>query len=180
MSRLPTPGLREAGPFAWGFAQLSGRVTGTAPPNLFLTLGRQHGLFRGWLHFASKLMPSGRLPRRESELVILRVAHLRSCEYEWQHHVRLGRRVGLTTDEIERVADSAAASGWTDRERTLLQAVDALVQRRDLNDEEWADLRGQLDERDSVEFLMLVGHYDMLATFLNTLRFPPDAPRRHP
>ena len=74
MSRLPVPTLREAGPLAWGFARLSGRVTGTEPPLLFLTIGRQHALFRGWLHFAGKLMPGGRIPRRESELIILRVA----------------------------------------------------------------------------------------------------------
>jgi hypothetical protein len=28
-----------------------------------------------------------------------------------------------------------------------------------------------------VEFLLLVGHYDMLATFINTLRLPPDRAR---
>ena len=68
---------------------------GTSPPNLFLTLGRHRKLFRGWLRFAGRLMPGGKLPRRETELVILRVAHLRSCQYEFDHHVHLGRRAGL-------------------------------------------------------------------------------------
>jgi AhpD family alkylhydroperoxidase len=180
VSRLPVPSLREAGLLAWGFSRISGRVIGTEPPLLFLTIGRQHGLFRGWLHFAGKLMPGGRLPRRESELVILRVANQRECDYEAEHHRRLGRRAGLSPEEIGRVADGPGATGWTSREAALLRATDALVQNRDLNDAEWASLRGHLDEREVVEFLLLVGHYDMLATFVNTLRMPPDKSLRKP
>ena len=48
-----------------------------------------------WLGFARRLMPFGKLPRRDTELVILRVAHLRGCDYEWHHHVRLGKRAGV-------------------------------------------------------------------------------------
>ena len=58
------PGTRQqTGVFAWGFAHVSGLVTRTAPPNLFLTMGRQPKLFRGWLRFAGRLMPGGTLPR---------------------------------------------------------------------------------------------------------------------
>jgi AhpD family alkylhydroperoxidase len=174
VSRLPVPSFREAGLLAWGFSRISGRVIGTEPPLLFLTIGRQHGLFRGWLHFAGKLMPGGKLPRRESELVILRVANQRACDYEAEHHRRLGRRAGLSAEEIGRVADGPGATGWTSREAALLRATDALVANRDLSDIEWAAIRTHLDEPEVVEFLLLVGHYDMLATFVNTLRLPPD------
>ena len=36
-------------------------------------------------------------------LVILRVAHRCACTYEWEHHVRLGRRAGLPPEQIELV-----------------------------------------------------------------------------
>jgi len=41
----------------------------------------------------------------------------------------------------------------------------------------WEALRRHLDERLALEFLLLVGHYEMLATTLNTLRLRPDPPR---
>src|ERR671918_1319253 len=95
------PGERsDIGWINWVIASVSGRVTGTTPPNLFRTLGRHRGLFRAWLMFAGRLMPGGKLPRRETELVILRVAHLRSCAYEFEHHVRLGRRAGVGDDDV--------------------------------------------------------------------------------
>jgi AhpD family alkylhydroperoxidase len=173
-----TPGdRRSAGLFAWGFSQLAGRVSRTNPPHLFLTMGRNHKLFRGWLRFAGRLMPGGRLPRRDTELVILRVAHLRSCAYEFEHHVRLGRRAGVTAPDVARVQAGPEAAGWSAREAALLRAVDALHRDGDLDDTTWAGLREHLDEPSAIEFLLLVGHYEMLATFLLTLRVAPDVHR---
>ena len=172
------PGSRQqAGTFAWGFAQLSGLVTRTSPPNLFLTMGRQRKLFRGWLRFAGRLMPGGKLPRRETELVILRVAGLRECAYEFEHHVRLGKRAGVSADDVVRVKIGSQASGWTPREQILLRAVEGLHAHNDLDDDTWAELRGELSESEAIEFVLLVGHYEMLATFIGTLRIQPDGTR---
>ena len=46
-----------------------------------------------------------------------------------------------------------------------------------MSDSLWTELRAQLDEREAIELVMLVGHYAMLATTLNTLRVEPDRPR---
>jgi AhpD family alkylhydroperoxidase len=172
------PGTRrEVGPFAWAFSGIAGRVAKTNPPHLFLTMARRPALFRGWLRFAGRLMPGGKLPRRETELVILRVAHLRECAYEFDHHVRLGRRAGVTVDDVDRVRAGSTATGWTDRERALLGAVDQLHEQQDLDSAAWTALRAHLSEADVVEFVLLVGHYEMLATFLHTLRIVPDERR---
>ena len=173
------PGTRrDVGLVTWLLARAAGRATGTEPPAIFLTLGRNKGLFWGWLHFAGRLMPGGRLPRRETELVILRVATLARSDYELTHHRRLGRRAGLTDAEIDRVTDGPEAPGWSTRERLLLAATDELHAERDLSDVTWRALCAELDERTRLEFLMLVGHYEMLATTLRTLRVQPDRPRR--
>lgn len=178
MTARITPGSRrDVGLPMWLFAQLAGRVTGTEPPAIFLTLGRNRRLFRGWLHFAGRLMPGGRLPRRETELVILRVAHLAGNDYEFTHHERLGRRAGLGPAEIAQVRTGPADPAWTDRERLLLSVTDELHQTRDLTDATWTALRGELDEPTTIELLLLVGHYEMLATTLTTLRLSPDRPR---
>lgn len=176
--RIAPGGLRTAGPFAWIFARVAGRVIGTTPPNLFLTMGRTHRLFRGWLRFAGRLMPGGRLPRRETELTILRVAHLRACEYEFGHHVKLGGRAGVGPADVERVRQGPDADGWSPRERTLLAAADMLHERQDLDDGTWAALREYLDDELAIEFVLLVAHYEMLATFIGTLRIVPDDWRR--
>jgi AhpD family alkylhydroperoxidase len=171
------PGTRsEVGLVSWTIARVAGRVTGGPPPNLFLTLGRHPGLFRGWLRFAGRLMPRGKLPRRETELVILRVSHLRECRYEHDHHVRLGRRAGLTDADFARVEEGPAAAGWTPREQAILHATDELVSANDISDESWARLNELLDTREVIELVLLVGHYGMLATAIGTLRIQPEGP----
>ena len=181
MSAAPriAPGTspREIGLFAYGFGHIAGLVAGTKPPNLFMTLGRHPKLLRGWLRFAGRLMPRGTLPRRETELAILRVAHLRRCAYEFEHHVRLGRRAGVDADDVRRVTEGPHAQGWSPREQTLLAAVDELHTGQDISGVTWERLSGHLGRKQLIELVFLVGHYEMLATAIGTLRIQPDAPR---
>ncbi|MDO5502772.1 MAG: carboxymuconolactone decarboxylase family protein [Actinomycetia bacterium] len=178
MSARIRPGtLRELGPLPWLVSRAAGRVAGTTPPAIFTTLGRTRGTFTGWLHFAARLMPFGSLPRRECELVILTVAHVRQCDYEKQHHRRLGARAGLAPAEIEALLGGPAVETFSSRELMLRDSAQALVEHRDLSDPQWAALRAVTTEREAIEFLLLVGHYDMLATTLGVLRLEPDPMR---
>lgn len=171
--RITPGGLRELGPFNWVFAKAAARVIGVQDAHVFSTLGRTRGLFRGWLHYSARLMPFGTLSRKDSEMIIIRVAHLRGSAYELDHHRRIGKRAGLTDDEITRILDGPDA-GWGDRERALLRAVDELVADSDIDDVSWTALRRHLDERAAISFVLLVGQYDSLATTLHTLRVQRD------
>lgn len=168
----------EIGISAWVLARAGGRLARTEPMNLFRVLGRNKGLFRGWLHFAARLMPFGSLPRAESELVILRVAALRGSDYELRQHRRIARGAGLSREQIAAVESESADGDWTDRQRAILAAVDQLVLTRDVDDDTWARLAEYLDDRQLVELVLLAGHYDMLAAAIRALRIPPEDPRK--
>ena len=173
------PGDREAiGLVNTLLARALGRAAGTGPPNVFTTLARHRRLFRRWLWFAGGLMPGGRLPRADTELVILRVADRCGCAYEWQHHERLAARAGLDGAAIERVRQGPDGEGWTPRQRLLLQAVDELHGERELGDDTWEGLTALLADKEMIELCMLVGHYEMLAMTINSLRVQPDALKR--
>jgi alkylhydroperoxidase family enzyme len=173
--RIRPGGRRDVGLLTWLLPKAMSLVTKPPPANLLLTLGRHRGLFRGWLLFSGRLMPRGILRRRETELVILRIAHLRGSQYEYEQHERLGRRrVGLTDADIGRVAIGPDAEGWRPRERAILTATDELHRDGDLSDATWTLLREHLDERECIELLMLAGHYEMLATVIAALRIQPD------
>jgi AhpD family alkylhydroperoxidase len=164
----------EIGPVNFLIARALGIATGGNPPNLFTTLARHRRLFRPWLRFAATLMPRGMLPRVDSELVILRVAHNTDCEYEWRHHERLALISGLTAEEVQRVREDGIAPSWSDRHRLLLRAVDELHADREISSGLWNELRPLLRDDELIELCMLAGHYEMLAMTLNTLRIAPD------
>ena len=172
------PGTREdLGLVIWTLCRALSLVTGKRDIHLFSTMGRRRGLFRGWLHFASGMMPGGSLPRFETELCILRVAHVRRCQYELDHHIALGRHAGVGPEDLERVRVGPSAEGWSPRQRALLSAVDALLHEKDIDDARWAALRVHFSEPEAIELCLLIGHYEMLATFIATLRIAPDRRR---
>jgi AhpD family alkylhydroperoxidase len=165
----------EIGRLNFLIARLLGAATGGGPPHIFTTLALHRGLFRRWLAFAGALMPGGRLPRIDSELLILRTAHTAGCTYEWSHHTRLGAAAGLTSQQVDAVRLGPSADGWSARQRLLLRAADELLAQRGLSDETWAQLREVLRDAELIELCMLVGHYEMLGMTLNALRVEPDA-----
>ena len=150
-----------------------GRVGGAS--NIFATLARHRRMFRPWLRFASRLMPLGKLPRRETELVILRVARNCNCAYELAQHERLARRVGLSPEEIARTGSDM--SGFYGRDALVLRAADELHAERVISDELWSQLRGAFSEVELIELCMLVGHYEMLAMTLNSLQVQVEGAR---
>jgi len=159
-------------------ATVIGWTMGTdEPPRLFTTLSRHRRLYGPWLRFAGALMPRGSLPRVDSELLILRVAHNCASAYEWRHHERLALTVGLSEAQVRAVADrsSGDAGGvFNERQVLLLGAADELHSQRDISDELWDQLRARLSDVELIELCMLVGHYEMLAMTLNSLRVQPD------
>jgi AhpD family alkylhydroperoxidase len=170
----------ELGPVNALLLRVIQRGTRTAnPPNLFATLGRHRGLFRRWLFFAGALMPRGKLPRADTELVILRVSHLTGCPYEADYHVPMGRKAGLSAAQVDAVArDEIDPADWSPRQAAIVAAVDELHRDSRIGDETFAALRGELSDRDLVELCMLAGHYEMVAGTINSLGIQRDEHRR--
>jgi alkylhydroperoxidase family enzyme len=113
-------------------------------------------------------MPWGTLPRRDAELVILRVAWRTGAAYEWHQHVALGTRASLTFEEIERCA-SDDLDGWKPRQEMLVRATDELLASARLTDATWSLVDRELGAKGAIELCLLVGQYQGLGTALGGL-----------
>ena len=136
--------------------------------NIFSTLVRHPGLFRKWMPFGGKLL-AGKLPARDRELLILRIGWRCQAEYEWAQHVPIARAAGLADVEIERIKDGPFAHGWDAFDAALLRAADELEDDSCITDGTWARLAERYDERQLIEVLMVVGHYQLVSGALNSL-----------
>ncbi len=133
--------------------------------NLLSTLVRHPQLTRAYLKFSSYLLYGSTLPPRIREQVILRVAHRRDCTYEWSHHVKMAKEVGLTAADI----DSAQTGTSNDAfDNAVLRAVDELDEKTNISDQTWAILGERLDERQRMDLIFTVGNYTALAMAMNT------------
>jgi uncharacterized protein YceH (UPF0502 family) len=147
---------------------LRGVLVPGATQNIFRTLVRHPGLFRRWMPFGGKLL-NGKLPARERELAILRVGWLCQSEYEWGQHVPIGKRAGLTDEEIARIPGGPRAQGWSDLDSAILRATDELHEDSCIGDLTWERLSREYDEKQLIELVMVVGHYHLVSMALNTL-----------
>lgn len=178
VGRIPSGGFRELGPINWVLAKLGARTVRAPEFHLFTTLGQRQLLFWAWAFYGARLL-RGRLPAIDTELVILRVAHLRACEYELQHHRRIARKRGLDADmqaAIFAYPDAEPADRFSARQLALLAATDEFVKDRTVSDDTWQQLSAHLDRRQLIEFCLLASQYDGLAATMSALDIPLDHP----
>lgn len=139
------------------------------PDNIFATLARHPVFLKNFLVFGSHILMTSTLPPRERELLILRIGWLCRSEYEWGQHVEIGRRSGLTDEEIARVTAGADAPGWNELEATLIRAVDELHGDAFIQDTTWNILGRYYNTRQLIDLIFTVGQYNMVSMALNTL-----------
>lgn len=145
---------------------------GVPPLLLFRTIATSP---RAWRKFtAGSLLDRGPLSLREREIVIDRTCALAGCEYEWGVHVAIfAGPARLTEAEVAALANEAAdAASWSEAERALIAAVEALHHRATWSGAEFEALRRHFDDAQVMEVIQLCGFYRTVSYFANALALP--------
>jgi len=142
--------------------------------NIFRTLAHHPGLMKRWLVFGNHVLGKSTLPAREREIVILRIGWLCGSGYEWGQHVVIGKAVGLTDDDVARIAEGPDAPGWSGLERALLRATDELRADAFIRDETWAELAEHYDTQQLMDLVFAVGQYQLVSMALNSFGVQPE------
>ena len=84
------------------------------------------------------------------------------------------RRAGVRDEEMQALKRPLAQGDWSARDAALIEAADVLVKDFFVPDDIWKKLAAQLDERQCMDAIFVVGHFVLLAMFLNTAGVPID------
>ncbi len=136
--------------------------------NVIGTMTRYRKLRLKWILMASHVTYDSSLPPRDKEILILRIAWLCKAKYEWDHHVVVGKRVGLSNDEINQIKIGPEAQDWNHFDATLLRAVDELYTNTFMSEKTWNELIVHYTVNQVMDVTFVVGAYNMLAMFLNS------------
>ena len=112
---------------------------------------------------------------RDREIVIDRVTGKYGAEHEWSLHATIfGGAVGLSEAQLDSTVTgpSDSADPWSPDELRLMEAVDELAESTDLGEESWTFLRERYDDKQLIEFILLVGWYRTVSSMCNVLRIP--------
>ncbi|HWN97707.1 MAG TPA: carboxymuconolactone decarboxylase family protein [Blastocatellia bacterium] len=143
------------------------RADGTVP-NLYATMIQHPRLYAPRQSFGSYLRTETSLPPKTREVLIMRTAFLIGAEYEWAHHAEYARAAGLTDGEITRIAAGPDAAGWSEEQRSVLQAADELRREAFITDRTWGVLAKHYNNKQLLEIVFTVGGYTMTGLAINS------------
>lgn len=153
-------------------SEMDAQTQAIVPPgslNIFRTLARHPKLLKRWLVFGNHVLGKSTLPERERELVILRVGWRCASEYEFGQHTVIGRRAGITDEEITWLASDLEAGRWDDDDLVLLVAADELHDDQCITEQTWDALAQRWSEQQLLDLVFTVGQYTMVSMALNSL-----------
>jgi len=161
---------------------LAAQFASSGMPNAVATYLNHASLAEHILPYERYASSDSTLPPRHRALLALRTAWLTRSNYLWAHKAAAGRRDGITSDELRRIAQGPDAAGWEAFEATLLRATDELHVDSFISDATWQALSARYNTNQLIDVIDGVGAYTMHAGALNSLgvEIEADVPDRLP
>lgn len=137
MSRIPTLSLETATGKSQQLLQTVQNKLGMVP-NLMKVLANSPAALEAYLQFSGALQ-GGVLPAKTREQIALTVGQANSCQYCLSAHSALGKKAGLTPEQVR---DARLGHATDDKSQTILQFANKIVdQRGRVTDDDLAELR---------------------------------------
>jgi alkylhydroperoxidase family enzyme len=148
--------------------------------NLYRLLAHSPRAARSLNTLARFIRDGSRLDPRLRELAILQIGYLTRSAWEFSHHVRIGREIGLTDDEIRAVGEETAGrpTGLDPVAKAVLRAAREMTDGVGLSDETFAELRRGLDNERLTDLVVTIGFYNGLVRTLAALQVDVEAEYR--
>jgi len=148
------------------------RLAELPPLNVFRMMARAPASFGQFLELAMSILFSAEFDARKREIAVLRVAHVTGSTYEWVQHVEVARQVGVTQDEIDRIAVEGKVSDLDDEGNLLCRVADEISIDVRLSDQALAEVVNLYGECQAAELILCCSYFNMLSRFLESTRVP--------
>lgn len=136
--------------------------------NVRATMAHHPEMARAFGGFTNFVLNEATTPRRQRELVILRMGWNCQARYEFGQHTLYGLAHGVTDDEIVAVTRPLTEHPWSDDDRVLLQMTDDLYADDCITETTWGALTERWTVQEVMEFVMAALCYRVVSGFLNS------------
>jgi alkylhydroperoxidase family enzyme len=120
----------------------------------------------GYIRFKSKLDP------RLRELAILQVGWLEKSEYEFTHHVKIGREFGVTDEDIQGLMDETEGkpSHLEPLARAILRGAREMARELAMSDATFAEIKKELSDEHVTDLVVTIAFYCAVVRVLATMQ----------
>ena len=136
------------------------------PGHIHRTLFNAPNLAGRFSDLAMELRNGTQLDPKLRELAIVTVGRLTDAQYEFVHHWNLARRVGVTREQLEALADFEKWRHFSDHERAVTRYAVEATNNVKVSDPTWNALKQFLDTKRIMELVQNVAFYNMVVRIL--------------
>ncbi len=160
MNRMPYP-VAESVPPA-----VQALLDARPPRNVFRMMAHAPALMPGIMELTGAVLYRAKLDPVLRELVILRVGNLCGSSYEVAQHRKIAQAIGLTRKKIDGAALDADPALYDGNELLVLRMTEQVVRKIKADDELFAATTAALGHELTMELLVVIGLYVLLAQVL--------------
>ena len=120
----------------------------------------------GYIRHKSKLDP------RLRELAILQVGWLERSEYEFTHHVKIGKEFGVTDEDIQGLflETEGKPSKLDPLTKTVLKGAREMVRDIGMSDATFAEIKQHLSNEHMTDLVLIIAYYCAVVRVLATMK----------
>lgn len=144
--------------------------------NIFRLHAHAPTVFPGYSAMAQAIFAKLDVPPLERELVVLMIAELEQCEYEWAQHSQIAAKMGVPQTQINAIrAGRYDGEVFNDREKALFDFTRQTVKNVRVDDAAFNAVAAFYSHRQIIELLFTIGSYMMLARIMEVAQIELDA-----
>ncbi|MCC7273696.1 MAG: carboxymuconolactone decarboxylase family protein, partial [Alphaproteobacteria bacterium] len=149
--------------------------------NLYRALVNSPNALRRFSGLGQFIRHESRLDPRLREMAILQVGYMTRSEYEYSHHIKIGRDFGVSDDDVRAIAVETAGgtSGLEPLARTVLRAAREMTDDMAMSDATFATLAAALGTERLTDLVVTIGFYNCVVRVLGTMQIDVEDDYRH-
>lgn len=142
------------------------------PINLTRLLVNSPGMAKAFHGVGGYIRNKSTLNPRLRELAILQVGWMEKSEYEFTHHVKIGKEFGVTDEDIRNLFLEAEGKTSTlePLARTILKGAREMVRELAMSDATFAEIKKELSNEHMVDLVLTIAFYCAVVRVLATMK----------
>jgi len=142
------------------------------PINLTRLLVNSPGMAKAFHGIGGYIRNKSTLDSRLRELAILQVGWMEKSEYEFTHHVKIGKEFGVTDEDIQGLflETEGKPSKLDPLTKTVLKGAREMVRNIGMSDETFAEIKKHLSNEHMTDLVLTIAFYCAVVRVLATMQ----------
>ena len=142
------------------------------PINLTRLLVNSPGMAKAFHGIGGYIRNKSSLDSRLRELAILQVGWMEKSEYEFTHHVKIGKEFGVTDEDIQGLflETEGKPSKLDPLTKTVLKGAREMVRNIGMSDETFAEIKKHLSNEHMTDLVLTIAFYCAVVRVLATMK----------